>query len=787
MSNPCRLRVVHLLLLLLTILTTLAEGQLAKWNFANFSSSLATVRDSIVLLGDAAIVNTTGPPRLVLNGRGSQTGVATAGRVVYSSPVQFKDDLTRIFVSFSTNFTFTITDPGLPKPVGCGGFTFYIRGDNNSVGESGEYLGLTTEANDGLTSNRLLAVEFDTSISNIPGGDPSPAHIGLDVNGVKSDSTYDLCPGTPDCTVLVNRGDYLAKIAYDSSKEALSVELYLNTTNLVANWTAPKLSLEPIFQNYMYVGFTGSNGVFCNQTHTIYSWSFSTSRPPSSKPKSPEAPALHTSYDCYKFDGCNNYRALIIGVPVAVGGCALIFLMICIYCVYCRKTQKNPEYKAVDVSGPNSGPQTGGDNAVKVNAKSASAHELPAPLVNIALPLCHGKDKDPQDPKPTDFAPVAGQPSVTASSISMEPKPEVPVVESVDRNPHGKVTMCCVQTKPKRDYKDTIVFSAKELAQATKNFSEKVIIGTPGRKPVYKGVLRDNGAEVAIKEIALNNISNEFVSKAMLLGRIRHPNLVHLLGWCKCEEKRKLYLVYDYMPRGSMDKLLLLSKDADGFLGFDARYNVLVGVAAGLNCLHAEWEQCVLHRDVKPSNVYLDAMFNAHVGNFSLASLVDHDKVAHSTVMDGTLGYMAPEIPFTGKPTMKSDVFSYGILVLEVACGRLPLDWHLPQEERVLLDCVWRAREEGDIARVADKRLENTYSEKQMATLLQIGLNCAHPDPSMRPNMAFVWKVLIGGAEPPELPAKKPVIENYAALSSLGTMRNSASRGNLGSTSSDTQ
>lgn len=191
-------------------------------------------------------------------------GVVIVGRVVYFSLVQFKDDFICIFVLFSINFIFIIIDLGLFKFVGCGGFIFYIWGDNNLVGESGEYLGFIIEVNDGLMSNCFLVVEFDILISNIFGGDLSFVYIGLDVNGVKFDFMYDLCLGIFDCIVLVNWGDYFVKIVYDLFKEVLSVEFYLNIINLVVNWIVLKLFLEFIFQNYMYVGFIGSNGVFCN-------------------------------------------------------------------------------------------------------------------------------------------------------------------------------------------------------------------------------------------------------------------------------------------------------------------------------------------------------------------------------------------------------------------------------------------------------------------------------------------------------------------------------------------
>lgn len=731
------------MLLVLLSATALVEGSLVNRNFANFSTAVSGVK-TLVFLGDASIVNATGPPRVVLN---SMTGTATAGRVLLPSQVQFKEMVTHTFASFSTNFTFAINNLGNESfPVGCGGFAFQIQADNSTVGQSGQYLGLTTASSDGAPANALFAVEFDTS-QDVGVGDPSGAHLGLDLNSVKSTSTFNLCPIqlASNCITLVNNGVFFAKISYNSTRDSLQVELRrVDATENLRSWTIENTTLQSVFKESMYVGFSGSNGIGCNQTHEIFSWGFSTSRPfDQGGADGPAAPSV--SYNCYRLNGCDNYRALVIGLPVAVGGSAILALLLCLYCCYMRKKPTTSEYAAVENKSGYSGPKD-------------------------VAPVLAGKALDVEAPPAIKIPPTV-EPKAAVANRGVEP---------------GNVVLCCVPTKPHRDYKEPVVFSLKELTQATKNFSEKQLIGgAPEKRPVYKGVLRDNGSEVAIKELRLDNISNEFLSKGMVLGRIRHPNLVHLLGWCKREESSKLYLVYEYMPKGSLDKLLLLDAGAEGFLGFDARQQVLMGVAAGLTYLHEEWEQCVLHRDVKPSNVLLDAAGNAHLGNFSHASLVDHNKLAESTVMDGTLGYMAPELPFTGKPTVKSDVFSYGILTLVLACGRLPLDFKVPSEDRVLLDSVWRAHEEGDILRTVDKRLSNqTYTTKQMTTLLQVGLACAHPDPSMRPNMASVWQILIGRAPVPELPATKPVVQNYTALSSLGLIRPPGSR-SLGSTSND--
>jgi hypothetical protein len=596
MSTPCGWRV--LLVVLLWATTPVVAGQLVDWSFANFSS--AGVISNLVLLGDAAVENATGPSRLVLNGEGAAAGVASTGRAVYSSQLD-------ALASFTTNFTFAITDLGAGSPrAGCGGFTFNVRGDKSSLEDI---------------------------------------------------ATYNLCPSAADCTTLVNSGVFFTRIRYNASLDSLQVELRLqNATTQIASWTVTNASLQSVVKEFMYVGFSGSNGVGCNQSHEIFSWSFSTDR--SLGP----GPAPHVSYTCY--------RALVIGIAAAVGCSAVVILVLWL----CWKKQSE-EYAT-------------------------------------------GQDEGSKPPPASETGAVAQ---------AVEPKAVAPVVEPVNRNARGKVVvMCCVQTRPKRDCGEPVEFSLKELAQATKGFSE--VIG--GSRVVYRGVLRDNGAVVAVKEIALDSTGFEFVDKAVALGRmIRHPNLVQLLGWCQAPERGKLYLVHDYMPRGSLDKLLLLRRDQDGFLTLDARYRVLVGVAAALAYLHENWDQCVL---VKPSNILLDATFTAHLGTF-------HE---------------------LRKPTVKSEVFSFGVLALAVACGCL-------DEDRVLVDSVWRARSNNDLLSVLDRNLD-TYSEQQVTSLVDVALWCAHPDPSLRPSMASAWQTLVGKAQAPDLPATKPVVENYAALSTDG-------------------
>ncbi|XP_031132020.1 L-type lectin-domain containing receptor kinase IX.1-like [Ipomoea triloba] len=180
-------------------------------------------------------------------------------------------------------------------------------------------------------------------------------------------------------------------------------------------------------------------------------------------------------------------------------------------------------------------------------------------------------------------------------------------------------------------------FSYSELATATNSFSEEQKLGEGGFGGVYLGFLRDLNLEVAVKRVSSQSKQGieQYASEVKIISRLRHRNLVPLHGWC--HEKGELLLVYEYMPGGSLDSHLFKRKSP---LNWKLRYRIAQGLASALSYLHEEWEQCVLHRDIKSSNVLLDSSFNARLGDFGLASLIDHEKAPEKTYMGGTPGYV---------------------------------------------------------------------------------------------------------------------------------------------------
>ncbi|KAL8195217.1 hypothetical protein R6Q57_025620 [Mikania cordata] len=165
------------------------------------------------------------------------------------------------------------------------------------------------------------------------------------------------------------------------------------------------------------------------------------------------------------------------------------------------------------------------------------------------------------------------------------------------------------------------------------------------------------------------------------------------------------------MENGSLDLHLFMGKS---LLTWNARYNIAHGLASALLYLHEEWEQCVLHRDIKSSNVMLDVNFNTKLGDFGLAKLVDHDKGSQTTMLAGTLGYMAPECVVTGRSTKESDVFSFGVVALEIACGRKVIDYKAQEKQVWLLNWVWELYGGGTLLEAVDPSLESEFDEKEI-------------------------------------------------------------------------
>lgn len=194
------------------------------------------------------------------------------------------------------------------------------------------------------------------------------------------------------------------------------------------------------------------------------------------------------------------------------------------------------------------------------------------------------------------------------------------------------------------------------------------------------------------------------------------------------------------MPNGSLDKYLYAAEATVRqtatrplFLSWSQRIRILRGVASALLYLHEEWDHVVLHRDIKASNVLVDSEFNGRLGDFGLAKLYEHGANPSTTRVVGTLGYLAPELTRTGRATTGCDVFAFGALILEVVCGRRPVELKAVPEEMVLVDWVWERWAQGKWTDVVDCRLEGVFDREEAQIAVQVGLMCSHPVAALRP------------------------------------------------------
>ncbi|KAF8673252.1 hypothetical protein HU200_048805 [Digitaria exilis] len=292
-------------------------------------------------------------------------------------------------------------------------------------------------------------------------------------------------------------------------------------------------------------------------------------------------------------------------------------------------------------------------------------------------------------------------------------------------------------------------FSYKELYCATDGFSNKLLIGIGGFGKVYKGILPATKLEVAIKKVSHESRQGmkEFITEIVTIGRLRHRNLVQLLGYCR--RKDELILVYEYMPNGSLDKYLYSQEKP--VLGWTQRLDIIKGVASGLLYLHEKWEKVVLHRDIKAGNVLLDIHMNGRLGDFGLARLYDHGTNAQTTHVVGTMGYLAPELLRTGKSSPLTDVFAFGVFLLEVTCGQRPI--HGGGQDTPFLLAAWVLQHcyNGSLLETVDWRLGGNYHNDEADMVLKLGLFCLHPLPTARPSMRQVMQYLDGDMPLPDI------------------------------------
>ncbi|GKV00907.1 hypothetical protein SLEP1_g13517 [Rubroshorea leprosula] len=284
------------------------------------------------------------------------------------------------------------------------------------------------------------------------------------------------------------------------------------------------------------------------------------------------------------------------------------------------------------------------------------------------------------------------------------------------------------------------LFTYKELRSATDNFDLSNKIGRGGFGTVYKGILK-NKIQVAVKKLSAESKQGvrEFLTEIKTISNVKHPNLVELIGCC-IEEAHRI-LVYEYVENNSLDRALLGNRSTDINLDWGKRSAICKGIARGLAFLHEELVPHIVHRDIKASNILLDKEFNPKIGDFGLAKLFPDDITHISTRIAGTTGYLAPEYALGGQLTMKADVYSFGVLILEIISGRSSSIANRGGTEKYFLEWAWELHEEGKLVELVDPAL-GEYSEEEVTRYIKVAFFCTQAAANRRPLMNQVVDML---------------------------------------------
>ncbi|KAK9053687.1 hypothetical protein SSX86_024761 [Deinandra increscens subsp. villosa] len=330
-------------------------------------------------------------------------------------------------------------------------------------------------------------------------------------------------------------------------------------------------------------------------------------------------------------------------------------------------------------------------------------------------------------------------------------------------------------------------FSYSDLRMATRNFRPDSVLGEGGFGSVFKGWIDEQsfaaskpgtGVVIAVKKLNPESFQGhrEWLAEVNYLGQFSHPNLVNLIGYCLEDEHR--LLVYEFMPRGSLENHLFRRGSYFQPLSWSLRLKVALGAAEGLAFLHSA-ETKVIYRDFKTSNVLLDSDYNPKLSDFGLAKDGPTDDKSHvSTRVMGTYGYAAPEYLATGHLTTKSDVYSFGVVLLEMLTGRRAVDRNRPKGEQSLVE--WAKPylpNKRKLFRVLDNRLEGQYSLDGVHTAANLALRCVSMDPRFRPNMVEVVKELESLQDPKGITRMRRHSNNEAQMKRLVSLKGATASG----------
>ncbi|KAH6806632.1 proline extensin-like receptor kinase 1 [Perilla frutescens var. frutescens] len=420
-------------------------------------------------------------------------------------------------------------------------------------------------------------------------------------------------------------------------------------------------------------------------------------------------------------------------VGIAVGGVALLVILSLMF-ICCKKKKRRPQpdyyvppppgYKADPYGGP---------------PVQNWQHNAPPPADHVVT----------MPPKPTPPPGGASRPPHSpARAPSPQPPPPLPYMSSSGgsgSNYSGTDTPLPPPSPGMSLGFSKSTFTYEELSMATDGFSEANLLGQGGFGYVHRGVL-PNGKEVAVKQLKAGSGQGEreFQAEVEIISRVHHKHLVSLVGYCITGVERML--VYEFVSNNTLE--FHLHGKGRPVMDWATRLKIALGSAKGLAYLHEDCHPKIIHRDIKAANILLDFNFEAKVADFGLAKFTSDANTHVSTRVMGTFGYLAPEYAASGKLSDKSDVFSFGVMLLELITGRRPVDTNQTYMDDSLVDwarpLLTRALEDGNFDTLVDRRLGTDYNQNEMARLVACAAACVRHSARRRPRMSQVVRALEG-------------------------------------------
>ncbi|KAL3825150.1 hypothetical protein ACJIZ3_021179 [Penstemon smallii] len=441
---------------------------------------------------------------------------------------------------------------------------------------------------------------------------------------------------------------------------------------------------------------------------------------------SPPAPSrTGGSPDSSEGSSSNISTGMVVGI--ALGGVLLLAVLSLMF-IFCKKKKRPPpDYYMPPPPPP--GPKADPYGGQGYNWQHNVPPPKPSPPpVNASRPPqlpVHAPSPQPPPPPPLYMSSSVG------SGSSYSGVPETPL-------PPPSPTMALGFTKSS--------FTYEELAMATDGFSDANLLGQGGFGYVHRGVLQ-NGKEVAVKHLKAGSGQGEreFQAEVEIISRVHHKHLVSLVGYCITGTQRML--VYEFVQNGTLE--FHLHGKGRPVMDWPTRLRIALGAAKGLAYLHEDCHPKIIHRDIKASNILLDFKFEAKVADFGLAKFSSDANTHVSTRVMGTFGYLAPEYASSGKLTEKSDVFSFGVVLLEFITGRRPVDKNQSYMDDSLVDwarpMLTQALEDGDFDAIIDPRLlKEGYNQNEMARMVACAAACVRHSAKRRPRMSQVVRALEG-------------------------------------------